>query len=339
MKLRIKKILGAGCQALRFGPTAARLRPGRFVILMFHRVVDALTMRASGNRPLMVEEGIFSRLARTLAEECLCLPLPEAIERSRALDVSDKPMVAITFDDGYAECYHKAFPILRRFGLPATIYLSTGYIDDPQRIFWWDAVEEYVVNHLNQDELLDLGLPRGFLRKFFDAAWTSAPDMVEAFIRGPLVQLRPSERKAFLDLAQETASSRPDILTWDQVREMAMSGLVEFGAHTVNHPYLDELPYEDALQEILTSKQRIEAETDRPVWSLAYPSGRVPGCRESMLARAGIGHAVTTRHGGNDALSDPFLLRRVDARFGMAGEEFIPAYFKALCWGCLDWLH
>jgi peptidoglycan/xylan/chitin deacetylase (PgdA/CDA1 family) len=339
MKLEIKKVLGAGCEVFRIGPTASRFRPGRFVILAFHRVVDTATMLASGNKPLMVEEKTFSQIAKILAEKCLCLPLSEVLRRSQAGECNDRPMVAITFDDGYGECYQKAFPILRRFGLPATVFLATGYIDDPSRFFWWDAVEQYMSNHLDMDELSRAGLSKELIQKIEDEACAASPEKVEAFIRGPLVRLDPEERKIFLGLAQGSAASRPAMLTWDQVREMTASGLVSFGAHTVSHPFLDELNYEDALQEIITSKQRIEKSTGQPVTSLAYPAGRVPGCVKSMLSRAVIPYAVTTSYGDNDATTDPLLLKRMDARFCLAGEEFIPSYFMAHCWGCLNWLH
>ena len=339
MKQAIKRALGEVCGTLRIGQATARLRPGRFAILMFHRVVDAATFKDSANKPLMVEEGIFSRMAETLAQECLCLPLAEAVENARTGKAHSKPIVAITFDDGYADGYHKAYPVLARFNLPATIYLSTGYLDDPERIFWWDAVEGFFSNPVNLAELLESDLPKEFLDEVLDLARSPSAGRVENFIRGPMYRLDPENRRNFLNLIRNSPLPKPAMLSWGQVREMASSGLVDFGAHTVNHPLLDEVEPKSAVSEVLVSRERVEAETGRSVTSFAYPSGRVPTGHQEILSRSGIGLAVTTRYGGNDAKSHPLLLRRIDARLGLVGGEFIPSYFKSLCWGCFDWLY
>lgn len=339
MKPAIKKSLGLGCRILGIGRLVSVFRPGRFVVLMFHRVVDAATLRTSANGPLMVEEGTFAALARTLSQKCLCLPLAEARQRAKNGSSGSKPVVAVTFDDGYGDCYDRAFPILTRFGIPATIYLSTGYLDAPDRLFWWDAVEQYFQAPQDQDKLQGAGLHDGVIREVASVAASRSPRCVEAFIRGPLRSLAPEQRHLFLALAQRSATSRPSMLTWDQVREMAGSGLVDFGAHTVNHPFLDEVDHAQALEEIQASKRRVEEETDRRVTSFAYPSGHVPQGYGEMLSQAGIGLAVTTRFGSNGANGDPLLLQRIDARLGLVGDEFASSYFMALCWGCLDWLH
>lgn len=339
MKGAIKKALGAGCEGLGVGKALSLLRPGRFAVLMFHRIADEPALRASANKPLMVEEGVFARLAETLASECLCLPLAEAVRAARDGRRDSKPMVALTFDDGYADCYAKAFPVLRRFGLPATVYLSTGHLDDPGRMFWWDAAEASLTPPVRHGELGRSGLPGEFLEEFLNVALSPTARRVEDFIRGPMYRLDPAQRETFVKAVGAGRFQRPAMLTWDQVREMAASGLVEFGAHTVSHPLLDQLGFDQALDEVLASKERIEDETGIQVSSFAYPAGRVPAFYGELLDRAGMSHAMTTRPGLNDAAGDPLLIRRMDARLGLAGDEFVPSYFMALCRGCLGWLH
>ncbi|EHJ46138.1 polysaccharide deacetylase [Solidesulfovibrio carbinoliphilus subsp. oakridgensis] len=339
MKAMLKRILGKGCASLGFARLADRLGPGRFTVLMFHRIVDGPTLRASANAPLMLEEGLFRDMAETLASECRCLPLTEAMAWAGTDGASVRPVVALTFDDGYGDFRDKAFPILRRFGLPATMYLPTGFLDEEDRFFWWDAVEAFFSSRPEKGRFDAAGLPAAFADAVFALAVDPGPDKVEAFIRGPLRRLAPRDRARFVDRLAPPPVRRPAMLDWDAVRELAATGLVEFGAHGVTHPLLDEVDLEPALQEVATSKRRIEEETGRTVTSFAYPSGCVPPYHRQMLARAGIGLAVTTRFGGNGAATDPLLLRRVDARLCLAGETFDPSYFLAVCSGCLDWLH
>lgn len=249
---------------------------GRYAVLMFHRVVDKRTLKTSVNRPLMVEEGVFAGLVETLAERCLCVPL--GVIRAYA-NVRTKPVVAVTFDDGYADFCQAAFPILKRFNVPATMYLATGHLDDPERVFPWD--------------MRDAGRFPG----------------------------------------------HPPMLSWEEVRRLADSGFVDFGAHTVSHPFLDTITPADAVREIKDSVRRIKEETGRDVTTFAYPAGHVPREYREILGRAGISHAVTTRFGLNGISGDPLLIRRMDARFGLLGEEFSPRTFMTLCRGGFDWLH
>lgn len=182
-------------------------------------------------------------------------------------------------------------------------------------------------------------LPRDFLRSFRAVRLDPAPAKVAAFIRGPVLALGASGRERFLGLLPPAKTPPPAMLTWEQVRSLADSGLVDFGAHCVGHPLLDEMAFAPALEEVAASKRRIEEVTGRKVASFAYPGGRVPPYFRELLERAGIGLAVTTRFGTNGPASDPLLLRRVDARFCLAGDCFDPCCTLAVCSGRLDWLH
>lgn len=339
MNARIKNLLGRIWTTLGAGRIHQAVKPGYFAVLMFHRVVDAATLRQSANAPLMVEAGVFEALAAAVARECRCLSLPEAQALARNKTASPRPVVVLTFDDGYGDFGDTVFPLLVRYNLPATMYLSTGFLDNPDRFFWWDAVETFFAAPRDLGGLVAADLPETFLDAVRTVTRAPSPQAVEAFIRGPMRQIPPQARDRFLGLLQKTTSSRPAILTWDHVRTMAASGLVDFGAHCVNHPFLDELDPGRALEEITTSKRRIEEETGRAVTSFAYPSGRVPAAYTTLLEEAGIGLAVTTRFGGNDANSHPRLLNRMDARLCLSGDMFDRHFFLAACTGGLDWLH
>jgi peptidoglycan/xylan/chitin deacetylase (PgdA/CDA1 family) len=110
----------------------------------------------------------------------------------------------------------------------------------------------------------------------------------------------------------DEAGRRNTMLAWDQVRLMKHHG-VEFGGHTVTHPYLSRLPAEKVAWEVSECKRRIEAELQSEVIHFAYPNGRTEdftSLSKATLRNAGYQTAVTTIWGVNDATTDRMELRR-----------------------------
>jgi peptidoglycan/xylan/chitin deacetylase (PgdA/CDA1 family) len=102
------------------------------------------------------------------------------------------------------------------------------------------------------------------------------------------------------------------MLTWDQVRSM-QSRNIDFGGHTVTHPFLSRMPSEQVIWEISECKRRIEAELQLAVSCFAYPNGREEdfgGWNKDLVRKAGYSAAVTTIWGTNYASTDTMELRR-----------------------------
>ena len=181
--------------------------------------------------------------------------------------------VAITFDDGYRECYDVAFPILRSHGAAALFFLTTGFLDGV-RTAWWDEVTWMVSTSERTRLPADGWLPEP-LEIAGPRREQSIADLLARY------KTRPGERaEAFLDhLAEVTGSGRRDPaltrdawLTWDMVREMQAGGM-EMGGHTVNHPVLARQDGETQRAEIAGCVDRIAGETGTAPRSLSYPDG------------------------------------------------------------------
>jgi peptidoglycan/xylan/chitin deacetylase (PgdA/CDA1 family) len=183
----------------------------------------------------------------------------------------------LTFDDGYRDNYTLAFPILKRHGVGATFFVSTGFLDQPH-IAWWDEIA-WMVRTSRRGSI-----PAG--------PWLSGPVAFDEPGRHQAIRLLlrkykslpGNEVNSFVDyLADETGSGRfpnGDIgetwMTWDMVREMRAEGMW-FGGHTVNHPILARLPREQQHWEIGECKKRLEAELGEPIISFSYPVGGLHG--------------------------------------------------------------
>ncbi len=181
--------------------------------------------------------------------------------------------VMITFDDGYRDNYSLAYPILKQHNVPATFFITSGFIEE-RFMSWWDEIAWMVRSSSNSQ------LPAS-------AFWNSLslhPNSIEATISNLLSiykKLGSDQKESFLSaVSAGTASGRcpqhviDDIwMTWDMVREMDQNGM-QIGGHTVTHPVLAY--WDEAIQrhEIFDSKQRIEEELGHPITTFSYPVGQ-----------------------------------------------------------------
>jgi peptidoglycan/xylan/chitin deacetylase (PgdA/CDA1 family) len=215
----------------------------------------------------------------------------------------------ITFDDGYADNEQIALPILKRLGLPATFFVSTGFSDGG--IMFNDVVIEAVRRApTGMHDLSSLGLGRHSLG---DNASRRA--VIDALI-GQLMYRPVGERRALVvQLSAEMRSTFPADLMMRpaQIKRLHDEGM-EIGGHTINHPILAMLDEHQARAEIVGGKRRLEEITGASVRLFAYPNGkpgRDYGRREVGLVRdAGFVAAVSTSGGVANRASDLFQLPR-----------------------------
>jgi peptidoglycan/xylan/chitin deacetylase (PgdA/CDA1 family) len=274
-------------------------------ILYYHRVND-------DNDPFSpaISTALFEAEMRFLHRHYRVVSLSELLSRL-AGDVTE-PVLAITFDDGYRDNYQYAFPVLQRYGLPATIFLTTGSMDTGEPM-WFEQLALAVKKTLR--EFIDLDTAP--VRRIWLRTQAERLDG-NAEIFSVLRRLPDSERRRLLaDVLRQLAAADNEqgerkMLTWDEVRLMSANGIT-FGGHTVNHPFLSRLTSDGFLWEVSECKRRIEDELQLPADYFAYPNGREEdfGLSNKVLIRkAGYRAAVTTIWGVNYGSTDPFELRR-----------------------------
>jgi peptidoglycan/xylan/chitin deacetylase (PgdA/CDA1 family) len=243
-----------------------------------------------------------------LAAEFKVLPLREACLRLARGQLPTRA-VSITFDDGYADNEQLALPVLKRFGLQATFFVTTGYTGG--RIMFNDAVIETVRRaSVGTHNLSTLGLGT---HSIGDVASRRAA------IRSLIGQLkyRPLQERSRLveQLGDAMSATPPNRLMMDaaQIKHLCDEGM-EIGAHTVNHPILKSIGEDEARSEIESSKRTLEEITGGPVTLFAYPNGK-PGQdygpeHVRLVREAGFAAAVSTVGGVAHRRSDLFQLPR-----------------------------
>ena len=203
------------------------------------------------------------------------------------LDRGEKPpqgAAIITFDDGFADNYHNAFPVLRQLDMPATIFLSTGYIDS-RETFWYEKLSYAVMttraNIVVTPALGSLKISsntrsrRELMACVVSKLKLVANDVRLASLEDLYAQLLPSYKWPHDD--------RSGPVTWGQVKEMSANN-IEFGSHSVTHPVLSRVSLNKLEFEVEHSKNRIESELQKPVQIIAYPVGGVEAFDDNVRA-------------------------------------------------------
>jgi peptidoglycan/xylan/chitin deacetylase (PgdA/CDA1 family) len=261
-------------------------------------------------------------------------------EVARGLREGDLPdgAVCVTFDDGYRDNLYVALPLLERYGVPATCFLTTGRFGR-DREFWWDELERILLQPGALPETLRLQVDGTWIDRKLgtsakytkedqrrDREWTlvdpAAPTPRHAVFRtlyGRLQELADEERTRVLDALQEWAGATPAVrpshrmLEADEVATLAAAELVEIGAHTVNHPALPCTATDEQREEIARSKETLERWSGAPVKSFAYPYGRYSDDSVAAVREAGFEYACACLGRAVRRDSGRFLLPRVDA--------------------------
>ena len=290
-------------------------------MLVLHRVL-------AGPDPLYpeaIDAVRFTQMCQWVSCMFNVLPLDAAMQHLGEGTLPERAL-SITFDDGYADNCHVAMPILESLGLPATVFVTTGFLDGG--CMWNDIViESFRRTRSSVAELRDLmpgaetasfELSTPLQRRLALEAVISAVKYLELDIRLRLVQ-RIADR---LEVALPTDL----MMTSAEVLELRRAGL-QVGAHTVSHPILAKLQDGEMRNEVELSKTFLERLLGERVGLFAYPNGK-PGAdfderAVSLVRELGFDAAFTTARGAASNGTDPYRVPRFTPwdrtpwRFGM----------------------
>lgn len=276
----------------------------RLTVLIFHRVlpeVDPLS-------PDEMHASRFDALVGTLVHFFNVLPMDEALSRLRAGTLPTRS-VAITFDDGYADNYTIACPILIKHGVKATFFVASGFLDGG--IMWNDVARE-ALRSFRGDRLdlswLDLGV--------CSVATEAERHRLTETLLPKLKYLAPEGRRTALTrLIGDTGARIPDdlMLTTAQLQGLQAAGM-EIGGHTMDHPILAVLSEAEARQQMADNRTHLTRLLGRAPRYFAYPNGRPEQDYLAVHARIarelGYEAAFTTSYGSAGPESGSFELPR-----------------------------
>lgn len=230
--------------------------------------------------------------------------------------------LVITFDDGYRCFLDTAMPVLRRLGLPVTLFVATHVVGEPGALFWWDELYRSLMGtDLQQIAVVGLGtLPLGNKQERENAFSRLVPHME---------RLSEDDANSLLRSIVEDCSVEPNreryLLDWDELRALEDEG-VAIGPHTRHHPMLAQAAPSRVRSETRGSWRDLSASLQRPLPIFCYPNGRehaVNSTAVEAVKAAGMVAAFTTIPGLNVlGKTDPYRLFRVGASEGESLRHF-----------------
>jgi peptidoglycan/xylan/chitin deacetylase (PgdA/CDA1 family) len=298
-----KTIIRTGLETLYFSGAHLVMRPfvgGVGAILTLHHVRPPRPDRFQPNRLLEVTPDFLEGVLRYLRRKRLTpVSLDEMHRRLLEADFRSR-FVCITIDDGYRDTLQWAYPILKRYEAPFTVYLPTSF---PDRLgeLWWLALEAVVARNDRICLLVD-GREQSFECVTL-ADKVHAYDQLYSWVRSLATEgalrnvVRDLSARYHVDIA---AFCDELCMNWQELTELAADPLVTIGAHTVNHVMLAKVPERSARTEMEMSRAVIEASLGTRPAHLSYPVGdkTSAGPREFRIAaELGFKTAVTTRPG------------------------------------------
>lgn len=279
----------------------------RAVVLMYHRVIDEAEAKRTYIQPGMyVTVKTFEIQMKYLSQHYHVVPLEELVETIAALKPIQPNTCAVTFDDGWRDTYLHAFPILKRYNLPATIFLVSGYVGT-DRWFWPERIlnllarffgtmirvdrERRISPDLDRIGLFDLAsdhslTPQQKIEKVIETMKGFRQDEIQKIVREIESLLRqPCDQEPVERL----------MLNWGEVKEMARFNIT-FGSHTKNHMILTGLAEEEAREEIAESRREIQRRLSKPCTLFCYPNGDYNDQIVNIVKENYVG-AVSTEEG------------------------------------------
>jgi peptidoglycan/xylan/chitin deacetylase (PgdA/CDA1 family) len=224
---------------------------------------------------------------------------------------------AVTFDDGYASVYDHAFPALRKFDVPATVYLISSVVDN-ESLVW--------VNELNYFLHVGGEAAASCASRHFGSPATASPSEIISFCR---LNYRPETMTALLldlrrmmklPLAKHAEHARL-YLTWREIFEMRESG-ISFGNHSRTHANLERLTEDEQSAEIEQAQRELELKLGR-VSTFAHPFGHHGPTTAQLAADAGLESVAEV--GGHNRPVAPLRLGRTHI-----GHETVASLFARM---------
>ena len=296
-------------------------------VLGLHRVLSKTEQERSDSLEAMViRDNTYLDLLAYLKRRFRVLAFDDFIAMDAEKAPSHAPGCLITFDDGWADTYSRAFPGLKANSLPAVVFLATGAIGTSGG-FWVERVKRAWKTPPCRERLLSAANNNGSL-----GATPNGDAALEDFVEW-LKRMPAAKREAILErglLADPGAGSAQQVdamLTWEQAREMSRAG-VEIGAHTVNHPLLT---YEDPLsieRELALSKRTLEEKLGAQVRAFAYPNGDWNEQVREQVEKTGYRCAFTTHPAWHHGRENSYAISRVllhEGNITARDGEFSPA--------------
>lgn len=309
----IKKIIGRAIRTPIFEYFIAlleRVEPERansLRILTYHRVAP-VDEQPNLSPPLLsaTPEG-FNKQMRHLARHYCPISMQDLFEFYDHGTRLPRRAVMVTFDDAYSDFARYAWPIMKQYQIPATLFVPTAYPDQPERYFWWDRLYHAIKDTSHTSLQMEAGV--------IPLETPEQRTIAFKHLRGYVKTIPHVKALAWLEDVYRQLEAPPpthSVLTWDELRQLYNEG-VTMGAHTRTHPMVHRITVQEAREEAVGAFYDLQQQLGDVPPIFAYPSGGFSDEVVQMLDQEGFAFAFTTVKGINDLkTADRLRLRRIN---------------------------
>jgi peptidoglycan/xylan/chitin deacetylase (PgdA/CDA1 family) len=315
----------------RFLHSVKKKWQSKALILMYHRIDET----PCDPWELVVHPKTFEAQLQFLKKNTHVVSMEELLTSLSNKTLKNK-RVALTFDDGYLDNYTQAAPLLEKYQLPASFYITTGSIGTSDQ-FWWDQLQDLILLNetlpkkfqltINNETFnIDLGDAYQLNQNLKDQIknWSadhpSINKRTELYftIWETLRTCEPIIRKKYLEdirvWADQQSEHSGKMMNWQQIQSLSNNKLFSIGGHTVNHPALGAHPIDIQKKEIMDGASTLNKMISKDITSFAYPHGSYNQDTTSILSEAGFKYAVTTESASVSNSSKKFELPRFQVK-------------------------
>lgn len=277
------------------------------IVLMYHGITISHNPVANFDHK-HVEKEKFEEQLQYLKEYYELISLQDFMLWRQGKKKFQKPALMLTFDDGYKNCYTQLFPILKRYHIPAIIFLPTKYIGVKQPA-WYDVPAWCIA----QTEKQDITLHGKRLLLENEKQKIAALVQIKRMISNNMEQRNKIIQEIINQTGcdPETCSDENFLfMNWNECKEMQQNNIA-FCSHSVTHTIMTTLVKEEVKMEVAQSKKEIEKQLKKPCMAFVYPFGSNNLTIKNIVSEEGYECAFTTTYGVNTLATSPFQLRRI----------------------------
>lgn len=304
----------------------------RTVVLMYHRILSSREhINSHSHDGIIVHTDSFNKQVKFLARHFHIFTFNDFSAHMKKQQSFSGVSCLITFDDGWYDNYHNAFPILKTYDAAAHIFLPVHFISNSDN-FWQEKLSHYLCHLCHHPELFNEFLIKHDLIKYS----TVTPDERKTVIRKYVATLKCFSPDEINQLISEYESEMTDkncpapsnivdtYLNWSNIIEM-QEHKISFGSHAVSHHMLTKLTQHQLESELTESKVTIEEKTKKTANSIAYPNGNHDKIVCETCKNTGYEFGFTTEHGFAIPATDPFRIPRINIHNDMT--KYIPLFY------------
>ncbi len=280
------------------------------LVLLYHGIGTSQESTYNGRH---FHDKIFEKQLIYFKKNFSIVSLPEIFKIYHNKESPRTKTIAITFDDGYLNNYNIAFPLLKKYAVPATIFVTTMGVDNEKAVLWPD-----LINILRQhteggieykDYYFDRHLPYDFYDKHHKLSLSDYIKYLSVNEREIFLSYL-TKRFAFYDLLENIDENYWKLVSREHVVKLSQSGLIEIGSHSVSHFNLANIDQKNAENEIIKSKETLENVLQKEVESFAFPDGNYDEFVKKICLDAGYKYLTAVNYHLNSDINDPDIIQR-----------------------------